>query len=55
MYYREYRTFFHISKQYGISEICSVSWRIVTQTEQLLLQSPIFHLPGKKITTQDRK
>jgi hypothetical protein len=46
MYYREYRTFFHISKQYGISEM--QCWRIVTQTEQLLLQSPILHLPGKK-------
>ncbi len=46
MYYREYRTFFHISKQYGISEMHC--WRIVTQTEQLLLQSTLFHLPSKK-------
>jgi len=46
MYYREYRTFFHISKSYDISEM--QCWRIITQTEQLLLQSKLFHLPGKK-------
>lgn len=46
MYYREYRTFFHIAQDYGISE--AQCWRIVTQTEALLLQSKKFHLPGKK-------
>lgn len=46
MYYREYRTFLHISKTYGISEMHC--WRIITTTEQLLLQSTSFHLPGKK-------
>ena len=30
MYYREYRTFFHIAQDYGISE--PQCWRIVTQT-----------------------
>jgi Helix-turn-helix of DDE superfamily endonuclease len=46
MYYREYRTFLHISVCYGISEMHC--WRIITSTEQILLQSKIFHLPGKK-------
>jgi hypothetical protein len=46
MYYREYRTCLHISKTYGISEMHC--WRIITRTEQILLQSTSFHLPGKK-------
>lgn len=46
MYYREYRTFFHIAEDYGISE--PQCWRLVTQTERLLLKSKKFHLPGKK-------
>ena len=46
MYYREYRTFLHISVCYGVSEMHC--WRIITSTEQILLQSKIFHLPGKK-------
>lgn len=47
MYYREYRTFLHISVTYGISEMHC--WRIITQTEKILLTSPTFHLPGKKV------
>ena len=46
MYYREYRTFLHISKSYSISEMHC--WRMVTTTESILLQSKLFHLPGKK-------
>ena len=46
MYYREYRTFLHISVCYGISEMHC--WRIITSIEQILLQSKTFHLPGKK-------
>lgn len=46
MYYREYRTFFHISSSYGISE--TQCWRIVTGIEYILLQSELFHLVGKK-------
>ena len=46
MYYREYRTFFHIGSEYDLSE--AQCWRIVTQTEKLLIQSSLFHLPGKK-------
>ena len=46
MYYREYRTFFHIGADYGVSE--AQCWRIITGTEKLLMQSGQFHLPGKK-------
>lgn len=47
MYYREYRTFLHISATYGISE--TQCWRIVTDLEKLLIKSNLFHLPGKKV------
>ena len=50
MYYREYRTFLHISSDYGISE--TQCWRIVTSLEQLLIKSKLFHLPGKKVLAQ---
>jgi hypothetical protein len=46
MYYREYRTFLHISATYGISEM--QCWRIITGLEKMLLQSEHFHLPGRK-------
>ncbi len=47
MYYREYRTFLHISADYGISE--TQCWRIITDLEKLLIKSNLFHLPGKKV------
>lgn len=47
MYYREYRTFLHISSDYGISE--AQCWRIITGLEELLIKSKLFHLPGKKV------
>lgn len=50
MYYREYRTFAHIGATYNISE--TQCWRIVTSLERWLIQSKIFHLPGKKKLTQ---
>ncbi len=46
MYYREYRTFYHISGDYGMSE--AQCWRIITRAEKLLIKSDLFHLPGKK-------
>jgi hypothetical protein len=49
MYYREYRTFFHVGVSYGLSE--TQCWRIVTNTEAILLASELFHLPGKKKLT----
>ena len=49
MYYREYRTFFHVGASYGLSE--TQCWRIVTTIESILLASEMFHLPGKKKLT----
>jgi hypothetical protein len=51
MYYREYRTFFHISVTYGISE--AQCWRIVRKMEDILIHSKLFHLPGKKRLTDN--
>jgi hypothetical protein len=47
MYYREYRTQFHIGITYGISEsrVCE----IIQETENILIGDPRFHLPGKKV------
>ncbi len=46
MYWREYRTMFHIGHTYGISEaaVC----RTITQIENILSKSKDFELPGKK-------
>jgi hypothetical protein len=50
MYYREYRTQFHIGITYGISEsrVCE----IIKEVEIILLKDPRFHLPGKKALVQ---
>lgn len=53
MYYREYRTFFHIASTYGMSE--SQCWKIITALERLLIKSNLFHLPGKKKLAADNK
>ena len=45
-YWREYRTFFHIAKSWGIHE-ASV-WRIIRRVEDILTKSTAFTLPGKK-------
>ena len=50
MYHREYRTFLHIAADYGISE--AQCWRIVTNLEDMLIQSQAFRLPGKKALTK---
>ena len=50
MYHREYRTFLHIAGDYGISE--AQCWRIVTNLEDMLIQSQAFRLPGKKALTK---
>jgi len=46
MYWREYRTQFHIAGSYGISEatVC----RTINKVEDALTQSGEFRLPGKK-------
>jgi len=45
-YYREYRTYFHISVDYGISE--SNTWQTIKWIEGVLIKSGKFTLPGKK-------
>lgn len=46
MYYREYRSQFHIAVTYGISEsrVCE----IINEFEKILISDKRFHLPGKK-------
>lgn len=45
-YWREYRTYFHIGKSYGISE--SNCWETVRWVENTLIKNKAFHVPGKK-------
>jgi hypothetical protein len=47
MYWREYRTQFHIAGSYGISEatVC----RTINKVEDALVHSGEFRLPGKKV------
>lgn len=46
MYYREYRSQFHIAVTYDISEsrVCE----IISEIEKILISDKRFHLPGKK-------
>ncbi len=45
-YWREYRTFFHIARDWGIHE--STACRIVRRIESALIESGEFRLPGKR-------
>lgn len=47
MYWREYRTEFHIAQSYGVSEatVC----RTIHKVEDALVRSKQFRLPGKKV------
>jgi hypothetical protein len=45
-YLREYRTYFHLSKSYGLSE--SACYRNCRWVEDVLIKSKVFSLPGKK-------
>ena len=47
MYWREYRTQFHIAGSYGVSEatVC----RTVKKVEEALIRSGELRLPGKKV------
>lgn len=46
-YWREYRTYFHLSLSWGVSEatVC----RTVQRVENALIKAQAFHLPGKKM------
>lgn len=45
-YLREYRTYFHISQSYGMSE--SAAYKTVKWVEDTLVKHPDFSLPGRK-------
>ena len=45
-YWREYRTFFHIAKSWGLHE--SSVCRTIRRVEDILTKSKAFTLPGKK-------
>ena len=46
-YWREYRTFFHLAKSWGIHE--SSVWRTIRRVEDILTRSRAFKLPGQKV------
>lgn len=45
-YIREYRTYFHVSQSYGVSE--SATYKTVRWVEEILIKHPDFSLPGRK-------
>lgn len=45
-YLREYRTYFHISQSYGVSE--STAYKTVKWVEDTLIKHPDFSLPGRR-------
>jgi len=51
MYYREYRSQFHIGVTYGIAE--STVCEIIQEMEEILIQDKRFHLPGKKVLQEN--
>jgi len=51
MYWREYRTQFHIAQSYGIHE--ANANRIIRKVERALAASGVFSLPGKRVVRAD--
>lgn len=45
-YIREYRTYFHVSQSYGVSE--STCYETIKWIENTLIKHPDFSLPGRK-------
>jgi hypothetical protein len=45
-YWREYRTYFNIGQSWGVTE--STACRIIQKIENIVSQSRVFSLPGKK-------
>ena len=52
-YLREYRTYFHLGKSYGLSE--STCYRNCRWIEDTLIKSRAFSLPGKKVLLKNDK
>lgn len=49
-YLREYRTYYHVSQSYGLSE--SSAYKGIKWIEDTLIQHPTFKLPGRKALQQ---
>ena len=45
-YLREYGTYFHLGKRYGVSE--STAYPVIRWIEATLIKSRVFSLPGRK-------
>ena len=53
-YLREYRTYFHISQSYNVSE--STAHKTIRWVEDTLIKHPLFALPGRKeLVKSDRE
>jgi hypothetical protein len=52
-YIREYRTYFHVSQSYGLSE--SSTYKTVKWVEDTLIKHPNFALPGRKALLKSDK
>ncbi|EFL92162.1 ISRin1, transposase orfA [Candidatus Regiella insecticola LSR1] len=53
-YIREYRTYFHVSQSYGVSE--STCYETIKWIENTLIKHPDFALPGRKaVLKSDRE
>jgi predicted DNA-binding protein YlxM (UPF0122 family) len=51
MYWREYRTMFHIATTYKVSE--ATIWRVIRRTETLLSADERFELPQRTESSSD--
>ena len=51
-YWREYRTYFHIGKSYGLSE--SNVYQTIKWIEKVLIKDGTFSLPGKKALLEEK-
>ncbi len=45
-YFREYRTYYHIAADYGISE--ANCYKLIRKTEDIVMKSGFFKLPDRK-------
>jgi Helix-turn-helix of DDE superfamily endonuclease len=52
-YYRENRTFFHLSVSYGLHE--SNVYKTIIKIEDIIIQSGYFRLAGKKVLLTDKE
>lgn len=53
MYWREYRTYFHISTTYGVSE--ATVFRIIRDVENCWIKKPELQLPGRRALQKDNE